>query len=194
MKPENFIQYNWSACRVYKWGSLYLFYSSKKWNKVLNRQLSKKWKCLYYASVRIINYLRIIGYYNNGVFVKHLYLWTNNFIHVLNLLGLSKFYRSKFYGYNRLLHNVSMRVKIPKHFFVESDCVLLILLYNITRLSMASTGKNKLNKHHELKNNFLDKTVLLSDNLRAYTLFINIMVHISVYSFLVYKVIIQVKT
>lgn len=80
--------------------------------------------------------LRIIGDYNNGVFVKHLYLRTNHFIHVLNLLGLSKLYsvvRSEW-----LLHNVSKRVKIPKHCFVESERLLLTLLYYITRLTMAS--------------------------------------------------------
>lgn len=57
-----------------------------------------------------------------------------------------------------------MRVKIPKNCFVESECLLLDLLHYIKRLSMASTGKT-----HDLKNNFLDKTVLLSENLRPYT-------------------------
>lgn len=82
-----------------------------------------------------------------------------------------------------------MRVKIPKHCFVESECVLLTPLYYIKRVSMASTGKT-----HELKNNLLDKTELLSETLRPCTLFINIIVPIFVYSFLVYKVIIKVKT
>lgn len=88
------------------------------------------------------------------------------------------------------MHNVSMRVKIPKNCLVESECVILTLLYYIKPLSTASMGKT-----YELKKkNFLDKTVLLSENLRPYTLLINIMVPILVYSFLVYKVIIKLKT
>lgn len=52
-----------------------------------------------------------------------------------------------------------MRANIPNYCFVESECLLLDILYYIKRLSMASTGKT-----HDLKNNFLDKTVLLSEN------------------------------